>query len=41
MWFMFSRKTHILFVIRDHVDTKPLGIIVDRLQNLVNRIVSD
>jgi hypothetical protein len=36
-----SRKTHIMFVIRDYVDTKPLDPIVNELQNLVNSIVSE
>jgi hypothetical protein len=38
--FFFSRKTHIMFVIRDHIDTKPLAPIMDKLQNLINSIVS-
>jgi hypothetical protein len=36
-----SRKTHIMFVIRDYFDMKPLTPIVNELQNLVNNIVSE
>jgi hypothetical protein len=38
--FIASRKTHIMFVIRDYVDTKPLDPIANELQNLVNSVVS-
>jgi hypothetical protein len=30
-----------MFVIRDHIDTKPLTPVVDKLQSLINNIVSD
>jgi hypothetical protein len=36
----YSRKTHMLFIIRDWVSAKPLQPLIDKIKQLISKIVS-
>jgi hypothetical protein len=36
----YSRKTHVQFIIRDWISTKPLWPLTDKIKQLVSAIVS-